>query len=108
MLFLLFFPFSYFLLITPYVLFYFTSVVQQEEEELEDDDDEEGGDNEMVYSEFTESTAAMACIMKPNPYETVDSRLKNYLKWILFPAAKNNLKTQKVVKGDWPLQKDVK
>ncbi len=46
--------------------------VQQEEEELEDDDDEEGGDNEMVYSEFAEATSAMACILKPNPYETVD------------------------------------
>jgi len=47
--------------------------------------------------------------MKPNPYETVDSRLKNYLKWMLFPAAKNsNPKTQKVVKGEWPLKKDVK
>ena len=77
-------------------------VVQQEEEELEDDDDEEeGGDNEMVYSEFTEAIAAIACVLKPNPYETVDSRLRNYLKQILFPAAKNNIKTQKVVKGNW-------
>ena len=37
--------------------------VQQEEEELEDDDDEEGGDNEMVYSEFCEVAAAMACVL---------------------------------------------
>ena len=79
--------------------------VQQEEEELEDDDDEEGGDNEMVYSEFCEATAAMACVLKPNPYEMVDSRLRNYLKDILFPAAKVNPKTQKVVKGNWEKKK---
>jgi len=99
-----------FFMLTFFIFFDITTVVQQEEEELEDDDDEEeGGDNEMVYSEFTEATAAMACVMKPNPYETVDSRLKNYLKWMLFPAAKNsNPKTQKVVKGEWPLKKDVK
>ena len=55
----------------------------------------------MVYSEFSEAIGALACVLKPNPYETVDSRLKNYLKQILFPAAKENEKTRKVVKGNY-------
>jgi len=77
--------------------------VQQEEEELDEDDgeDEEGGDNEMVYSEFAEATGAIACVLKPNPYCTVDSRLRDYLKQVLFPAAKKNEKTRKVVKGNY-------
>ena len=75
--------------------------VQQEEEELDEDDgeDEEGGENEMVYSEFAEATGAIACVLKPNPYCTVDTRLRDYLRYILFPAAKTNEKTRKVVKG---------
>lgn len=78
-------------------------VVQQEEEELDEEDgeDEEGGDNEMVYSEFAEATGAMACVLKPNPYCTVDSRLRDYLKQVLFPAAKKNEKTRKCIKGNY-------
>ena len=75
--------------------------MQQEEEELEDDDDEEGGDNEMVYSEYCEATSAIACVLRPDPYETVDSRLKQFLKGVLFPAAKENQKTRKAVKGNY-------
>ena len=77
--------------------------VQQEEEELDEDEgeDEEGGDNEMVYSEFCEAMAAYGCILRPNPYCTVDSRLRDYLKQVLFPAAKENLKTRKVIKGNY-------
>ena len=77
--------------------------VQQEEEELDDDDgeDEEGGDNEMVYSEFSEAVGAIACVLKPNPYCTVDTRLRDYLRYILFPAAKKNEKTRKVIKGNF-------
>jgi hypothetical protein len=77
--------------------------VQQEEEELDEDgdEDEEGGDSEMVYSEFAEATGAIACVLKPNPYCTVDSRLRDYLKQVLFPAAKKNQKTRKVIKGNY-------
>ena len=64
-------------------------------------EDEEGGDNEMVYSEFCEAMAAYGCILRPNPYCTVDSRLRDYLKQVLFPAAKENLKTRKVIKGNY-------
>ena len=75
--------------------------VQQEEEELDEDEgeDDEGGDNEMVYSEYAEAISAIACVLKPNPYCTVDTRLRDYLRYILFPAAKKNEKTRKVIKG---------
>jgi hypothetical protein len=55
----------------------------------------------MVYSEFSEAVGAIACVLKPNPYCTVDTRLRDYLRYILFPAAKKNEKTRKVIKGNF-------
>jgi len=63
--------------------------VQQEEAALEDseaaDDDDE---SEMVFAEFREAIAALSVWLRPDPYEKMADKIREFLSTTVFPAAK--------------------
>ena len=63
--------------------------VQQEEAALEDNEDADDDDeSEMVFAEFREATAALSVWMRPDPYEKMADKIRNFLCETVFPAAK--------------------
>ena len=73
--------------------------VQMEEEEA-GASDVGGGDDEMIYMEFLEALAAIACYKFLNPYVPLHAKLDEFLKDRMFPPQeKLALKKKKKKKG---------